>query len=76
MEHIVEKMVNIKYDDDPYYLGLTLFRRGKERAVPPEELTDKADAILVYLEENGRIEMDADRVVRVKSGSKMFAIAN
>jgi hypothetical protein len=75
MEHIIEKLGDIKYDDDPYYLGLTLFRRGKERAVAPEELKDKADVILVYLEENGRIEMDTDRVVRIKSGSKMFAIA-
>jgi hypothetical protein len=76
VEHIIQGMGAINYDDDPYYLGLTLYRRGKERAVPPEELKDRADAILLYLQENGRIEMDNERAVRIKAARKVHAIAS
>ncbi|HXY16206.1 MAG TPA: hypothetical protein VEI26_17080 [Terriglobales bacterium] len=36
--------------------------------MPPEELKDKANGILVYLEESGWIEMD--KAIRVKSDRK------
>jgi hypothetical protein len=64
--HIMRQMGGISYDDDPYYLGLTLYRRGVEKAVSAEELKTKADQILTYLDQQGRIEMDGNRQIRVR----------
>jgi hypothetical protein len=76
VEHIISGSGGIKYDDDPYYIGLTLYRRGREKAVSPEDLKAKADAILAYLEESGRIEMGEDRMIRTKTPRKIFAVAS
>ncbi len=73
--HIIEKTGGISFDDHPYYLGLTLYRRGRARAVSVEELKAKADAILLYLVEKGSIEMDSERTIRVKTQSKVRSIA-
>jgi hypothetical protein len=62
----MRQMGGISYDDDPYYLGLTLYRRGVEKAVSAEELKTKADQILTYLDQQGRIEMDGNRQIRVR----------
>jgi len=75
VQHIIEKNSGISFDDHPYYLGLTLYRRGRARAVSADELKAKADGILVYLVEKGRIEMDGDRIIRVKTQSKLLSIA-
>jgi hypothetical protein len=66
-EHILSRLGGISYDDDLYYLGLTLYRRGRERAVPPEDLTAKADELLTLMHADGRIEMGTDRIIRVKT---------
>jgi len=66
VEHIIEKAGGVNYDDDTYYLGLTVYRRGIERAVPADELKAKADSILAYLEDAGRIFLDEQRTLRVK----------
>jgi hypothetical protein len=67
VEHLIEKSGGINYDDETYYIGLTIYRRGIERAVPADELKAKADLILAYLEETGRIYLDSNRILRVKS---------
>jgi hypothetical protein len=67
IEHIIEKSGGVNYDDETYYLGLTIFRRGKEKAVSAEELKAKADEILQHLEQQNRILLDADRMLRIKS---------
>lgn len=67
VEHLVEKSGGINYDDETYYIGLTIYRRGIERAVPADELKAKADSILAYLEDNGRIYLDSNRILRLKS---------
>ena len=66
IEHILENSGGVNYDDETYYLGLTVYRHGKERALPADELKAKADTILSFLEENGRIYMDAERILRIK----------
>jgi hypothetical protein len=66
IEHIIEKSGGVNFDDEIYYLGLTVYRRGKERAVAAEELKAKADATLSYLDQQGRILLDADRMLRIK----------
>ena len=58
--HIIAASRSISYDDDPYYLGMTLYRRGLERAVPADELKVKADQILTYLDQQQKIEMDGN----------------
>jgi hypothetical protein len=67
VEHLIERSGGINYDDETYYIGLTIYRRGIERAVPADELKAKADSILAYLEETGRIYLDSNRMLRVKS---------
>jgi hypothetical protein len=67
VEHLIERSGGINYDDETYYIGLTIYRRGIERAVPADELKAKADSILAYLEETGRIYLDSNRILRVKS---------
>jgi len=74
-ERIIAETASFKYDDDPYYLGLTLYRRGRQKAVSAEELKAKADGILMHLEKENRIEMGPDRVIRVKlQPKKMLAL--
>jgi hypothetical protein len=68
--HIIAKTGGINYDDDTYYLGLALYRRGKHQAIPPEELKAKADNLLAYLLRGNRIEMGPDRQVRVTSSRR------
>jgi hypothetical protein len=76
VEHIIEKAGGVNYDDETYYIGLTIYRRGIERAVPADELKAKADAILAFLEESGRIYLDSDRVLRVKPArNRALAVA-
>ncbi len=65
-EYIISHLGRISYDDDPYYLGLTLYRRGGQNPVPAEDLKSKADELLSFLLEQGRIEMDGDRQICVK----------
>ena len=64
--YIIAAAGSISYDDDPYYLGMTLYRRGLEKAVPADELKVKADQILSHLDEQNKIEMDGNRQIRVK----------
>ena len=74
-EHIIDKTGGINYDDDLYYLGLVLYRRGKARAVAAEELKSKADSILSFLEDQGRVLLDG-RTLRVKqSRTRSLAVA-
>jgi hypothetical protein len=75
-ERIIAETGGIKYDDDPYYLGLTLYRRGKQKAISAEELKAKADSILVYLEDATRIELGSDRMIRTKAPKKVLALTN
>jgi hypothetical protein len=67
VEHLIEKSGGINYDDETYYIGLTIYRRGIERAVSADELKAKADSILAFLEDNGRIYLDSNRMLRAKS---------
>ena len=71
----MDKMDGIKWDDDPYYLGLLLYRRGREHAVSAEELKVKADQILTYLNEQGKIEMDDERIIRKLQQSAQVSAA-
>ena len=64
--HIIRESGMISYDDDPYYIGMTLYRRGLGKAVSSDELKIKADQILTHLYEQGKIEMDHDRQIRVR----------
>jgi hypothetical protein len=67
IEHIIEKTGGINYDDDTYYIGLTLYRKGKERAIPGDDLKARVDSVLQYLEENNRVSMDPEnRMVRAR----------
>jgi hypothetical protein len=76
VEHLIEKSGGINYDDETYYLGLTIYRRGIERAVPADELRAKADSILAFLEDNGRIYLDANRILRVNNArGRTLAVA-
>jgi hypothetical protein len=68
--HIIRQSEMISYSDDPYYLGMTLYRRGLGKAVSSDELKIKADQILTYLYDLGTIEMDGDRQIRVCKQSK------
>lgn len=61
---IIQAVGGISYDDDLYYIGLTLYRRGRGRAVPPEELAAQADELLTYMDSEKMIEMGSDRMVR------------
>jgi hypothetical protein len=67
--HIIKTLGGINYDDDPYYLGLVLYRRGREHAVPPEELKTKVDKLLTHLWDQRQIVMDEDRMIRVPNKS-------
>jgi hypothetical protein len=68
--HIIAASGTFSYDDDPYYLGMTLYRRGLERAVPADELKLRADQILTHLDQQKRIEMDGDRQIRVRQQAR------
>lgn len=61
-ETVIRKLGNIHYKDDYYYLGLTLFRRGKANAVAADELKRMADEVLMFLYKKGRIERDGNQV--------------
>ena len=76
--HIISKAGGISYDDDPYDLGLTLYRRGGKKPVPPEELKAKVDELLAYLQAESRIYMDDDRRIHVRtsqSGTESVGLA-
>jgi hypothetical protein len=72
-EHIIRAMNGINYDDDLYYLGLTLYRRGGQKPVSPEELKVKADALLLYLLEQEKIEIAEDKMIRISMNHKASA---
>jgi len=74
-EYIIRHVEGFNYDDDTYYLSLTLFRRGKQRAVAAEDLKAKADEILAYLESAGRIHMGEDRVIKISPTKSLSAVA-
>ena len=59
--YVIRQTGGISYDDDPYYLGLLLYRKGQQKAVSAEELKAKADQLLTFLYDGGQIEMDLDR---------------
>jgi hypothetical protein len=60
---IIEGTDGLNFDDDPHHLGLTLFRRGREKPISYDELRAMADAVLLSLEEAGKIEKEGDRIV-------------
>jgi hypothetical protein len=65
-EHIIGAMNGVNYDDDLYYLGLTLYRRVGQKPVSPEDLKVKADALLLYLlVEKKTIEIADDKTIRL-----------
>ena len=72
---IVRELSVISYDDDPYYLGLTLYRRGQQKAVSAEALKTRVDELLTHLADQGLIEMDEDRkiVALVRQGNPRLA---
>jgi hypothetical protein len=72
VEQIIDKAGGINYDDDLFYVGLTLFRRGIEKPVSPDELIARTDFILQSL--GDRIEMDDDRQVRIKAPRRLIAV--
>jgi len=65
-ERIIFRLGGISYDDDPYYLGLTLYRRGGQKPVPPEELKARTDELLTYLQAENKIHMDSDRMIQAR----------
>jgi hypothetical protein len=62
---IISRLGGIGFDDDLYYLGLVLYRRGKVKAVSPEDLKSRADELLSFMQSSVRIEMGDDRIIRV-----------
>ena len=62
-EHIIQSASQFHYDDDTYYLGITLYRQGSSDKLTPSELKEKADGLLAYLEQKGSIEMGTDHLI-------------
>ena len=56
-ETIIRRLGKIHFKDDYFYLGMALFRRGKQNMVDAESLRIEADKVLVYLMKKGRIEL-------------------
>lgn len=71
---IIRQLGGISYDDDPYYLGLTLYRRGQQKAVPAETLKTQADELLSYLSDQRLIEMDADRKIVLATSRRTLTV--
>jgi hypothetical protein len=63
---IIRRLDGISFDDDLYYLGLVLYRRGKVKAVSPEDLKSRADELLSFMQNSKRIEMGEDRIIRAR----------
>ena len=63
---IIKRLDGINFDDDLYYLGLVLYRRGKEKAVAADDLKARTDELLAFMQENGDIEMGDDRIIRAR----------
>jgi hypothetical protein len=61
--HIIQSTSPFNYDDDTYYLGITLYRQGAADKLSPSELKQKADSILAYLEQKGVVEMSSDHLI-------------
>jgi hypothetical protein len=61
---IIKITPRFHYDDDTYYLGITIYRQGSSGKLSPSELKEKADALLTHLEQSGMIEMDSDHLIR------------
>jgi hypothetical protein len=74
--YIIREMAGISYDDDPCYLGLTLYRRGQQKAVPAEELKAKANELLTYLSDERLIEMNGDRNIVVSTHRRGLSVVD
>lgn len=66
VEKIIERCGPLHYEEDIYHLGLVLFRGGKAQPLSASELKRKADAVLVFLEQAGRIELTENMIIRLK----------
>lgn len=65
VEQIIARCGGVNYDDELYYLGLVLYRRGAGNAVTPEDLKMKADELLAFMLAEGQISMGPDRIIRL-----------
>jgi hypothetical protein len=68
---VISRLGGISFDDDLYYLGLVLYRRGKEKAVASEDLKAKTDELLAFMQGNGDIEMGDDRIIRATDSTPL-----
>jgi len=80
LERVLYRAGYISHEDDLYYLGLTFYRRGKRdesRTVAAEDLKSKADALLAFLDSQGKIEEFRDEegnlLVRLNSKAKVIS---
>lgn len=70
-ETIIRRLGKIHFKDDYFYLGMTLFRRGKVNMVDSESLRIEADKVLAYLFNKGRIELSGNEI-RIAQQSAIF----
>lgn len=70
VETIIREMGSVEYTDwHCYNLGLALYQRGGDNPTPRSWLVGRIDSLLKILEDEGRIEIDAERIMRHRSQS-------
>ena len=72
-EFIIRDAGTFHYDNDTYYLGLTLYREGSSNKLSVSEIKEKGDLLLAFMEQEGRIEMGQDLIVKCKGEPRRSA---
>jgi hypothetical protein len=61
-ETVIRLVGKLHFKDDYFHLGMALFRRGIAKMVDSESLRIQADQVLVYLMNQGRIELVGNEI--------------